>query len=92
METIPYEFEVCVKFLESFEQLIFVGALFPVATFAYRNKPTLKSPPGCALYAMASAEQDLPAALKALAEATGATSDGGASSTSRERRGAEQES
>jgi acetolactate synthase I/II/III large subunit len=73
VETIPYEFEVCVKFLESFEQLIFVGALFPVATFAYRNKPTLKSPPGCALYALASAEQDLPAPLSALAEATGAT-------------------
>ncbi len=73
VETIPYEFEVCVKFLENFEQLIFVGALFPVATFAYRSKPTLKSPPGCALYAMASAEQDLPAALKVLAEATGAT-------------------
>ena len=71
--TIPYEFEVCLKFLESFEQLIFVGALFPVATFAYRNKPTLKSPPGCELYAMASVQQDLPAALKRLAEATGAT-------------------
>jgi acetolactate synthase-1/2/3 large subunit len=49
VEPIPYEFEVCVRFLESFEQLVFVGALFPVATFAYRNKPTLKSPPGCAL-------------------------------------------
>jgi acetolactate synthase I/II/III large subunit len=72
-EPIPYEFEVCLKFLESFEQLVFVGALFPVATFAYRNKPTLKSPPGCALYTMASAEQDLLAALTALAEATGAT-------------------
>jgi acetolactate synthase-1/2/3 large subunit len=73
IETIPYEFEVCVQFLESFEQLIFVGALFPVATFAYRNKPTLKSPVGCDLYAMASVEQDLLAALKALAETTGAT-------------------
>ncbi len=73
VEPIPYEFEVCLKFLQGFQQLIFVGALFPVATFAYRNKPTLKSPPGCALYAMASTDEDLPAALKALAEATGAT-------------------
>ncbi len=73
VEPIPYEFELCRKFLERFEQLVFVGALFPVATFAYRNKPTLKSPPGCALYAMASAAQDLLAALKALEEATGAT-------------------
>ena len=73
VETIPYEFEVCRMFLQGYEQLVFVGALFPVATFAYRNKPTLKSPPGCALHAMASAEQDLTAALAALAEATGAT-------------------
>ena len=73
VDTIPYEFEVCVKFLESFERLIFVGALFPVVTFAYRNKPTLKTRPGCGLYAMASPEQDLMVTLKALAEATGAT-------------------
>ena len=74
IDTIPYEYELCVKFLETFEQLIFVGALFPVATFAYKDKPTLKSPPGCDLFAMASVEQDLLAALKSLAEATGATS------------------
>ena len=43
VDLIPFEYEVCVKFLESFEQLIFVGALFPVATFAYKNKPTMKS-------------------------------------------------
>jgi acetolactate synthase I/II/III large subunit len=71
-DTIPYEYEICVRFLESFQQLVFVGAQFPVATFAYRNKPTLKSPPGCDLFAMASVEQDLPEALKSLAEATGA--------------------
>src|SRR5271157_985167 len=73
VDMIPYEYEIGVKFLEPFEQLIFVGALFPVATFAYKNKPTLKSPPGCDLFAMASAEQDLETALKSLAEATGAT-------------------
>jgi acetolactate synthase-1/2/3 large subunit len=73
MDTIPYEYEICVKFLETFEQLIFVGALFPFATFAYKNKPTIKSPEGCALFALASVGQDLEAALKSLAEATGAT-------------------
>ena len=56
-----------VKFLEPFEQLVFVGALFPVATFAYRNKPTLKSRPGCDLFTMASADQDLKAALQGFA-------------------------
>jgi acetolactate synthase-1/2/3 large subunit len=74
VDTIPYEYEVCVKFLESFEQLIFVGALFPFATFAYKNKPTLKSATGCDLFVMASSEQELTAALNSLAEATGAAS------------------
>ncbi|WZO98432.1 acetolactate synthase large subunit [Isosphaeraceae bacterium EP7] len=73
VDPIPYEYEIGVKFLESFEQLVFVGAGFPVATFAYRNKPTYKSPPGCDLFAMASAGDDLEAALRSLAEAAGAT-------------------
>ena len=73
VDLIPYEYEIGVKFLEPFEQLIFVGAPFPVATFAYKNKPTFKSPPGCDLFAMASAGQDLETALESLAEATGAT-------------------
>jgi acetolactate synthase-1/2/3 large subunit len=72
VDPIPYEFEIGLKFLQPFEQLIFVGALFPVATFAYKNKPTMKSPPGCDLFAMASVEQDLTAALRSLAEASGA--------------------
>ena len=59
--------EICLKFLQPFEQLIFVGALFPVATFAYKNQPTMKSPPGCDLFVMASVEQDLTAALRSLA-------------------------
>ena len=72
MDLIPYEYKICVKFLENFEQLVFVGALFPVATFAYKNKPTMKSPPGCQLFAMASVNEDLVAALQSLAEAAGA--------------------
>src|SRR5271156_2925384 len=59
VDLIPYEYEVCVKFLENFEQLVFVGALFPVSTFAYKHKPTMKSPPGCQLFAMASVNEDL---------------------------------
>ncbi len=74
MEPIPYEYEVCVKFLETFAQLIFVGAPLPVTTFAYKNKPTMKCPPGCDLFAMASVDEDLEAALQSLAEATGASS------------------
>lgn len=69
LEPIPYEYEMGVNFLKNFEQLVFVGALFPVATFAYRDKPTFKSPAGCELYEMATAEQDLPSALAMLSRA-----------------------
>lgn len=72
VDLIPYEFEIGVKFLEPFDQLIFVGAGLPVATFAYHNKPTLKSRTDCELYRAASADQDLGDALRRLAEATGA--------------------
>ena len=72
VDPIPYAFEIGFRFLLPYEQLIFVGALFPVATFAYKNKPTMKSPPGCDLFIMSSVDQDLTAALKALAEATDA--------------------
>ena len=74
VEPIPYEFEVCLKFLEAFEQLIFVGALFPVVDFRLPEQADAQEPGRAAgSYAMASAEQDLMAALTALAEATGAT-------------------
>ena len=73
MDLIPYKYEIGIKFLEPFDQLIFIGSSFPVATFAYKNKPTFKSPPGCDLFAMASAGQDLEMVLKSLEEATGAT-------------------
>jgi len=70
VEIIPYYLEAGLEFLKDFEQLIFVGALYPVATFAYRNKPAFKYAPQCALFTMASADQDLLAALQLLAKAT----------------------
>ena len=73
VEIIPYFLETGLEFLKDFEQLIFVGALPPVVTFAYRNKPTFKNGPRCALFTMASADQDLPAALELLAKATRST-------------------
>lgn len=72
VEPIPYELEMALQFLASFEQLIFVGAGFPVATFAYRGKPVMKSPNDCTLFEMASVRQDLGAALERLAAACGA--------------------
>ena len=70
VEIIPYFLETGLEFLKDFEQLIFVGALPPVSTFAYRNKPTFKYAERCALFTMASADQDVLAALQLLAKAT----------------------
>jgi acetolactate synthase I/II/III large subunit len=84
VEIIPYFLETGLEFLKNFEQLIFVGALPPVVTFAYRNKPVFKNAPQCALFTMASADQNLPAALELLAKAT----DSGAAEAMRQPRGA----
>ena len=72
IDSIPYEFELGVKFLAGFEQLVFVGAAFPVSTFAYRNKPVFKSPANCALFSMVSVSEDMDEALSRLARVTGA--------------------
>ncbi len=72
IEPIPYEFEMGVQFLAEFDHLVFVGAAFPVATFAYRNKPVYKSPANCALFTLASVNEDMEQALAQLAIATGA--------------------
>jgi acetolactate synthase-1/2/3 large subunit len=72
IEQVPYEYEMCVQFLASYEQLVFVGAPLPVATFAYRNKPVLKCPASCALFTMGSMDEDIDDALAQLSAATGA--------------------
>lgn len=69
IEPIPYEYEMGVKFLSGFEQLLFVGAALPVATFAYRGKPVYKSPADCALFTLATVNEDMDEALSALAAA-----------------------
>jgi acetolactate synthase-1/2/3 large subunit len=66
VQPIPYEFEMSVQFLAGFEQLILIGASSPVATFAYRDKPVMKSPAGCTLFEMANVSHDLNGALDAL--------------------------
>ena len=72
LETIPYALEVAMRFLSGFEQLLFIGATLPVATFAYRNKPAYKTPAGCALFTVASAAEDLVDALTRLCAETDA--------------------
>ena len=64
---IPYVVDIATKTLQDVRQLVLVGADVPVAFFAYPNKPSVLTPPDCAITKLASVEQDLEHALAALA-------------------------
>jgi acetolactate synthase I/II/III large subunit len=71
---IPYFLEMALKFLAPYEQLVLVGALLPVATFAYKDKPVVKVPAGCDVSTLATVDHDMIAALNELANIVGAPS------------------
>ena len=72
VQLIPYLPEEAIPFLKQYAQLILVGALFPVTTFAYKGKPVIKVPSGCEATTLASVDHDILAALGDLAKAVGA--------------------
>jgi len=72
VELIPYLPELAVPFLQQYAQLLLVGALFPVTTFAYKGKPVIKVPASCEVTVLATVEHDMLAALGDLAKAVGA--------------------
>ena len=72
VEKIPYLPEDAIPFFQKYQQLILVGALFPVTTFAYKGKPVIKVPPDCQVTTMATVDHDIVAALSDLASAVGA--------------------
>jgi acetolactate synthase-1/2/3 large subunit len=58
-----------VERLKEFRQLIMVGVSPPVAFFAYPDKPSLLTPPDCAINTLARPGEDYVGALNALAAA-----------------------
>ena len=70
---LPYAVDPAVKVLESFDKVVLVGAKAPVAFFAYPDKPSLLAPPHARMHTLAGFEDDLVAALQALADELGAT-------------------
>lgn len=78
VEKIPYLPEQAIPFLQKYEQLILIGALFPVTTFAYKGKPVIKVPASCQVTALATVDHDILAALDDLAKAVGAPSQSAA--------------
>ena len=71
VEKVPYLPEQAVPFFQKYAQLILVGALLPVTTFAYKGKPVIKVPPDCLVTALATVDHDIWSALGDLAEAVG---------------------
>jgi acetolactate synthase I/II/III large subunit len=72
VEKIPYLPEQAIPFFQKYEQLILIGALFPVTTFAYKGKPVIKVPASCQVTALATVDHDILSALSDLAKAVSA--------------------
>jgi acetolactate synthase-1/2/3 large subunit len=72
VQLIPYLPEQAVPFLQKYAQLILVGALLPVTTFAYKGKPVIKVPTDCQVTTLATVDHDILSALSDLAKAVGA--------------------
>ncbi len=70
---VPYVVEAAQSALGRFKRVVLVGSRPPVAFFAYPNKPSLLAPEGCEFTTLAEIDQDLDAALAALAEHVGAS-------------------
>jgi acetolactate synthase I/II/III large subunit len=71
IDLLGYLPEQSVPQLQSHAQLILVGALLPVTTFAYKGKSVFKVPASCAVTTLATVDHDLLAALGELAKAVG---------------------
>src|SRR5262245_57497928 len=69
---VPYVVEHATKMFEKTTHLVLAGAKSPVAFFAYPNSPSLMVPPSCDVVQLATIEQDVDAALEALASELGA--------------------
>jgi len=69
VQRIPYVPQQAMEFLKEFRQLILIGARAPISYFAYPNKSSVLTPPGCEIHTLASPGEDYAGALDALATA-----------------------
>jgi len=79
----PYFPERVVAFLAGLQTLVLAGAGEPVAFFGYPGIPSRLTPEGCALSTLAAPEDDVEAAIEALADALDAPRAGLAPSVER---------
>lgn len=69
VDRLPYFAEEAMQVLEPQDLLVLAGAKAPVSFFAYPDKPSWLTPEHCSIEALASPDDDIGAALEALAEA-----------------------
>ena len=69
---VPYITELAVEALSGLSHLVLAGIQRPVGFFAYPGLPSLLADPATAVTQLATAEEDVVAALEALASAVGA--------------------
>ena len=69
---LPYPIDQARAALEHYQHIILVGAVEPVAFFAYPDQPSRLAAEGSTCLELASAGEDLPGALERLAERVGA--------------------
>jgi acetolactate synthase-1/2/3 large subunit len=70
---IPYPMAQSLALLKDFTDVILVGAESPISFFPYPDKPSHLLPEGCRIHRLATAEEDVPGALAALADELGAS-------------------
>ena len=68
---LAYAVDAALAQLAGVQALVLAGAVEPIGFFAYPGKPSQLKPGGAALLTLAQPQQDVPAALQALAEALG---------------------
>jgi acetolactate synthase-1/2/3 large subunit len=73
---VPFGVDEAVAFLAGLETVLLFGAKPPVAFFAYPDKPSLLTPPGCAVIPVSEPEDDVLRALEDLADALAVRSPG----------------
>ena len=72
VEAFPYPVDLALATFADLDHLILVGAIPPVAFFAYPGKPSVLTPEKCALHVLAQPNEDILGALEWLADELGA--------------------
>jgi acetolactate synthase-1/2/3 large subunit len=67
-QRIPYVVDSALALLKDYSHIVLVGAKPPVGFFAYPGKPSLLAPPDCEFSTLATADDDIVAALQGLAD------------------------